>query len=114
MMDGSGQRPQNDTTRSAKGLERWHVFVLLRDRPGLHERTVEASGAMDAEHRVATTDRMVLETLGSQHVPATDGDASADIRYRRIQSVGRRFLSTHPRAHRPVARPFLEVVAPLR
>jgi hypothetical protein len=113
-VDGSGQRPLNDITRGAKRLQRWHVYVLLRDRPGLHERTVEASGPMDAEHRVATTDRRVLETLGSQHVTATDGDASADIHYRRIQTVGRRFLSPYPTAHRPFARPFLEVVAPLR
>ena len=33
----------------------WRVFVVLRHRPGVWERTILASGPLEAEHTVAVT-----------------------------------------------------------
>jgi hypothetical protein len=81
------------TERVAEGgrLESWVVFVRLRDRPGTYERSIRASGPIDAEQAVSVADRGVLETLGAQLV--RDGHRPANrFAYRPLQQIGPRYL----------------------
>jgi hypothetical protein len=73
--------------------ELWRVFVLLRDRHGIYERAVRASGPLAAEDNASKDDRHVLATLGSRLVRA---DAA---RLERIGGYRGPCPLRHPLAH---------------
>jgi hypothetical protein len=66
--------------------------VILRNRPGVHERAIRASGPLEAEHAVAVADREVLETLGSQFLGRRIVSLGGKAEYRALEAVSRRFL----------------------
>src|SRR5262245_31768506 len=53
---------------SPGALQYWRVFVVLRDRPGVYERSIRGSAAWEAEQSVTVADPDVLEILGSQPI----------------------------------------------
>lgn len=55
----------SETRQDGRRRYLWLVFVLLRHHPGVYARVIRAPDCLAAE-RAATTDREVLETLGSQ------------------------------------------------
>jgi hypothetical protein len=74
----------------------WRVFVTLRDRPGVWDRTIRASGPLEAEHAVADADRDVFETLGAQGLDPRFVEGGGQTGYRSLRPVGRRFLPIRP------------------
>jgi len=112
-MTGTG-RNRPSTGRADGGDPIWRVFVSLRDAPGLFERRVQASSALEAEERVSHADRRVLETLGAQRdgvEPVPDG---GDRVYRALETGGRRFLRLRPHGvggDDPLS-PYVEFVCP--
>jgi hypothetical protein len=71
------------------------VFVLLRDRPGVYERSVLSSGPLAAQDKIAAADRSVVATLGSQFMGHAGLPADAERTYRAVQAVDRRFAALH-------------------
>jgi hypothetical protein len=92
----------------------WRVFVLLRHRPGVWERTIRAAGPLEAEQAVALADRDVFETLGAQGLDRGLA-AGGHTEYRSLKPVGRRSLPIHPTGSPGSAAmrvPVVEVLAP--
>jgi hypothetical protein len=81
---------------SPEGDEVWRVFVLLRDRPGVYERSIRSSGPLEAQHAIEMADHGVLETLGAQFLGRSIS-ASPSAPYRRVQAVNRRFAAMRRR-----------------
>jgi hypothetical protein len=69
----------------------WRVFVVLRHRQGVWERTIRATGPLEAEHAVAA-DRDVIETLGAQGLVRQKAADCGQTDYRSVHAVGRWFL----------------------
>jgi hypothetical protein len=106
--------------RHSTGLpvDRWRVFVRFRDVPGVYERSIRASGPIEAERAVSLADPGVLETLGAQfddRVPEP-GDGHGD--YRPLHTTGWRHFRPggNPPRGGPGTSParVIEVLAPTR
>jgi hypothetical protein len=101
---------------STDGDELWRVFVILRNRPGVHERAIRASGPLEAEHAVARADREVLETLGSQLLGRRIVSLGSKAEYRALDALSRRFMLVHQKGRPGSAvftrMPIVEILTP--
>jgi hypothetical protein len=94
------------------------VFVQFRTVRGIYERSIRASGPLEAEQAAAMADPRILETLGAQvdRSGSTSDDRSPG--YRRVQRTGWQRLRGKRRERSDGnAAPFVrvvEVVAPTR
>jgi hypothetical protein len=111
-----GDPDRGEALPSADGEQLWRVFVILRDRPGVHERSIRASGPLEAEHAVAVADRDVLETLGSQFLGRCIVSLGGKAEYRALEAVSRRFLRVRqwgrPGSAVSTRMPIVEIVTP--
>ena len=115
MSDALGLPPRDPRRPSVDPW--WRVFVLLRTVPGVYERTVRASGPIEAEQTAATEDPAVLETLGVQlEHGVTSSGPGPTTGYRRLRPSGwRQFRPTEPRSsdgHVGPLVPVVEILAP--
>lgn len=92
-----GDRARGEALPSAAGEQLWRVFVILRNRPGVHERAIRAFGPLEAEQAVAVADREVLETLGSQFLSRSIVSFGGKAEYRALEAVSRRFMRVRQR-----------------
>jgi hypothetical protein len=73
-------------------VDRWRVFVRFRDAPGVYERSIGASGPIEAEQAVSLADPGVLETLGAQFDDRGPEPPDGQGGYRRLHTTGWRLV----------------------
>jgi hypothetical protein len=73
-------------------VDRWRVFVRFRGASGVYERSIGASGPIEAEQAVSIADPGVLETLGAQFDGRGPEVGDGKGEYRRLHSTGWRLL----------------------
>jgi hypothetical protein len=73
-------------------VDRWRVFVRFRDASGVYERSIGASGPIEAEQAVSMADPGVLETLGAQFDDRGPEPPDGHGGYQRLRRTGWRLV----------------------